>query len=130
MNYIYTPLNDVEKVYHCRQHKLKLYDSWKLFKKLKEKEDENNFDERDFYSLIEDIKEENQYLFQQAEKHPKYNFVPTKEVPESISLEILEKLIIEIESYIKSVQPFDPEEELNRMFPDRHDEDFDEDSIN
>jgi hypothetical protein len=104
----------------------------KSFKELKEKvkEDENNFEERDFYSLIEDIKEENRYLFEQAENHPKYNFVPTKDVPESISLEILEKLIIEIESYIKSVQPFDTEEELDIMFPDRHDEDFDEDSMN
>jgi hypothetical protein len=101
------------------------------FKELKEKvkEDENNFDEREFYFLIEEIEAETQYLFEQAEKHPKYNFEPTQEVPESITLDALEKLVIKIKKFIKKSQPFDPEEELDRMFPNRHDEDFDEDSM-
>lgn len=104
----------------------------KSFKELKKKakEDENNFDDTELYFLIEEIEAENRYLFEQAEKHPKYNFEPTKEVPESITLDTLEKLIIDIQKFIKKSQPFDPEEELDRMFPERHDEDFDEDSMN
>jgi hypothetical protein len=30
---------------------------------------------------------------------------------------------------LKKRQPFDSEEELNIMFPDRHEDDFDEDSM-
>ena len=99
----------------------------KAFNKLKEKK--SDIEEREFYHLIEEIKFDTDYLYQQAEKHPKYNFVSTEEVPASMELDKLEKLIKKIEKFVKNSQEFDPEEELDRMFPDRHDDDFDEDSM-
>jgi hypothetical protein len=66
----------------------------KAFNKLKEIE--SDFEEGEFYDLIDEIKSDTQYLFEQAEKHPKYRFVPTKEVPASVELEKLENLIKEI----------------------------------
>jgi hypothetical protein len=103
----------------------------KSFKELKEKvkEDENNFEERDFYSLIEEIELEITYLSERVFDHPKYDFEPTKEEPESIILDKLEKLKSKIEKYVKKRHPFDSEEELDIMFPDRHEDDFDEDSM-
>ncbi|QXP70752.1 hypothetical protein H0I29_01255 [Polaribacter sp. R2A056_3_33] len=100
----------------------------KAFNQLKEKNSE--IEERDFYELINEIKYDTEYLFEQAEKHPKYNFVPTEEVPASIELDKLEKLIKKIEKFVKGTREYDAETELDRMFPDRHDEDFDEDSMN
>jgi hypothetical protein len=104
----------------------------KYFKDLKEKvkEDENNFEERDFYSLIERIDFEIPNISERVFNHPKYNYEPTKEVPESILLDQFEKLKKHIEKYVKERQAFDPDEELDRMFPDRHDDGFDEDSMN
>lgn len=71
-------------------------------------------------------------LTERVFNHPKYDFKPTKDVPESIELDNLEKLKIEISAFIIKQNPFtfDSEGELDIMFPDSHDEDFDEDSIN
>jgi hypothetical protein len=97
--------------------------------KEKAKEDDNNFDDTEFHYLIEEIQNEISCVSERVFDHPKYNLSPTKEVPESIALDALEKLVVKIKIFIKTSQPFDPEEELDRMFPDRHDEDFDEDSM-
>lgn len=40
-----------------------------------------------------------------------------------------EKLLIELKSLKREFDFYDENAELNRMFPDRHDEDFDEDSM-
>ena len=106
----------------------------KEFTELKEKvkEDESNYDEREFYTIIEQIDFDIEDLSERVFNHPKYNFRPTKDVPESIELYSLEKLKIKILAFItmRNSFPFDPEKELDIMFPNRHDEDFDEDSMN
>ena len=121
MAYLYFKLQKKRKMNYFENHN-------KSFDKLKE--NKSDFEERDLYSLIEEIEPDIEYLFDQAEKHPKYNFVPTEEVPASMELEKLEKLKKEIEKFIKESREFDPDEELDRMFPDRHEEGFDEDSMN
>ncbi|MDD7914106.1 hypothetical protein H9I45_00840 [Polaribacter haliotis] len=102
------------------------------FKELKEKvkEDDTNFDDTEFHYLIEEIEQEISDVSERVFDHPKYNLIPTTEVPESITLDALEKLVIEIKRFIKKTQPFDKEEILDYMFPNRHDDDFDEDSMN
>ena len=94
------------------------------------KENKSETEERLFHEIIEQIDIDTSYLFEQAEKHPKYNFEPTKEIPASIELDKLDKLKKEIKNFMKNSRDFDPEEELDSMFPDRHDEDFDDDSMN
>lgn len=103
----------------------------KSFNKCKDLQTEDEaIDEREFYDIIEQIESEFDYLHMRAEKHPDYNFYPTPKVPASMELDKLEKLVKEIKSYIKKSKPFDDDEELDHMFPNRHDADFDGDSMN
>ena len=49
--------------------------------------------------------------------------------PESIQKSTIEKLSKRIEKIKNEYDIFDKEAQLDRMFPNRHDEDFDEDSM-
>ncbi len=51
------------------------------------------------------------------------------EVYEEKEIDQLNKLNKQIKAFKREYNFYDPEVELDRMFPDRHDEDFDEDSM-
>ncbi|OSY88531.1 hypothetical protein WH52_07225 [Tenacibaculum holothuriorum] len=69
--------------------------------KQKVKNNENDYYERDFYALIDEINAELPQITERVFNHPKYNFMPTKEVPESLLLNNLEILIEDIDTYVK-----------------------------
>ena len=104
----------------------------KDFYNLKEKAslNENDYEPRDFYDLIEQINGDLQYLEEQAERHPNYNYSPDKDIPASIEIEKLSLFKREIENFIRNKETINNDIELDIMFPDRHDDDFDEESMN
>ncbi|HAT3992466.1 hypothetical protein CMU11_18060 [Elizabethkingia anophelis] len=78
---------------------------------------ENDY-ETEILELEEDVDREIDIL----NNHPDYEKV-------SVSIEGLENLKKEIGQFNKNNDFYDEERELDMMFPDRHDDDFDEDSM-
>lgn len=111
----------------------KIKDYEKEFELLKEKVKANSdsISEQDFYNLENKIDRDFHLLLDIVFKHPKYNFKPTAEVPESLELEKLKVLSDKIERYLKKKDKdsYNVSDELDSMFPNRYDEGFDEDSM-
>jgi len=81
------------------------------FKEIQTRFEEEDHDHQLVYDLEEEVKEAIYEAYNEKEKVG------------------LEKLNKQIQAFKKEHDFYDPEAELDRMFPDRHDDDFDEDSM-
>ncbi|MFC2110688.1 hypothetical protein ACFLSU_08985 [Bacteroidota bacterium] len=99
----------------------------KSFEKLKIrfKEDPEKVDQRDFYSIIEEMEGDIEMLMDKAEKHPNYKFRPSPDVPASMELQGFEELKDEIETLAKKIYTNDISGILDMMYPDHDENDID-----
>ena len=81
------------------------------------------------HDLVVDINFELEIIEEGLVNHPKYGFVPDERLPNGKEYIQLNKLIEKIGELKKEHEFYDAEAELDNMFPDRHDEGFDEDSM-
>ena len=75
--------------------------------------------------LFEKGEEDHQLIFDLEEKMQEVDF----DFPEYEVEEQFDELKEQIKAFKKEYEFYDAEAELDRMFPDRHDEDFDEDQM-
>lgn len=99
-----------------------LKDLRQRFNMIKSKEENEGSDyEEDVYELERNIDDEIESLESFTGEHPR------KE--EQVELKGLKQLKIELNQFKKENDFYDEEAELDRMFPNRHDDDFDDDSM-
>ena len=81
------------------------------------------------YDLEKDVKEELKSVEDYIYSHPKYGFIPDEQIPNWKDISELESLLKKI-THLKNENDFyDAEDMSDMMFPNRFDEDFDEDSL-
>lgn len=87
--------------------------------------------EDDYEQLIHDLEVEIQFEIDQIEdnlmRHPKYGLCSTDKLPNGVLLSEFKKLKKEITLLKKENDFYDADDMLDMMFPNRSDEDFDND---
>ncbi|MCB9426629.1 MAG: hypothetical protein H6584_06330 [Flavobacteriales bacterium] len=81
------------------------------------------------YDLQQDVEMDIGFIEEVQLRHPEFGLIPDDQLPHSLELRGLKIIIKEIQRIKREHDFFDSEAELDMMFPERHDDDFDEDSM-
>lgn len=94
---------------------------------IKTENQEHDYEEL-IYDLTNDVEREIEFIENDLNNDPKYGLVPTQQLRYGPLFLQFKDLLKDINILKRDNNCFDAEGELDMMFPDRNDEDFDEDS--